>query len=183
VSPEREPLGVLDAWMWAREFKDADGQRGGAPESLRWKEGYERVAELAAELPDTRLVYVGDREADSVEWMARARDLGTPADWLVRAKHNRTLPQTAGQKLWATVLASAPLGEVGFPLPRGRGRRTRPVHQELFAQRVSMADGRGGTLAVTCLIAREVGAPPASRPSNGACSPIGRSKRWRPPSN
>ena len=29
VSPEREPLGVLDAWMWAREPKDAKGQRGG----------------------------------------------------------------------------------------------------------------------------------------------------------
>jgi len=59
VTPAREPLGVLDAWMWAREFKDADGHRGGAPESLRWKEGYEHVAELAAELPDTRLVLCG----------------------------------------------------------------------------------------------------------------------------
>lgn len=28
VSPQREPLGVLDAWMWARKPKDANGQRG-----------------------------------------------------------------------------------------------------------------------------------------------------------
>lgn len=158
VTPAREPLGVLDAWMWAREFKDADGHRGGAPESLRWKEGYERVAELAAELPDTRLVYVGDREADIVEWMARARDLGTPADWLVRAKHNRTLPD--GQKLWPRVLDSAPLGEVRFTLPGGRGGRAREVCQELYAQRVTLSDRRRGTVEITCLIAREVGAPP-----------------------
>ena len=158
VTPAREPLGVLDAWMWAREFKEADGHRGGAPESLRWKEGYERVAELAAELPDTRLVYVGDREADIVAWMARARDLGTPADWLVRSQHNRTLPD--GQKLWATVLDRAPLGEVRFTLPGGRGRRAREVCQELYAQRVCISEGRRGTVDITCLIAREVGAPP-----------------------
>ena len=34
--------------MWAREPKDANGQRPGIKESTRWVEGYERVAELAA---------------------------------------------------------------------------------------------------------------------------------------
>ena len=29
VSTSREPLGVLDAWMWAREPKDKDGSRPG----------------------------------------------------------------------------------------------------------------------------------------------------------
>jgi len=38
VSTSREPLGVLDAWMWARERKDADGLRPGVSESLRWIE-------------------------------------------------------------------------------------------------------------------------------------------------
>jgi hypothetical protein len=51
---------------------------GGLRESARWREGDERVAELAAERPDPRLVYVADREADIVELMARARDLGHP---------------------------------------------------------------------------------------------------------
>jgi hypothetical protein len=63
VTPERVPLGVLDAWIWAREPRDAQGQRGGLKESLRWIEGYERVAETASSLPHTRLVYVADREA------------------------------------------------------------------------------------------------------------------------
>ncbi len=38
VTPEREPLGVLDAWMWAREPKGADGTRPGEKESARWIE-------------------------------------------------------------------------------------------------------------------------------------------------
>ena len=42
VSPDREPLGVLDAWMGARTPKGKDGKRGGIKESLRWIEGYER---------------------------------------------------------------------------------------------------------------------------------------------
>ena len=33
VTPSREPLGVLDAYMWAREPKDAHGVRPGIKES------------------------------------------------------------------------------------------------------------------------------------------------------
>ena len=53
VTPDREPLGVLDAWMWAREMRDKDGVRHGQKESTRWIEGYERVAEMATEMPAT----------------------------------------------------------------------------------------------------------------------------------
>jgi hypothetical protein len=35
VSLAREPLGVLDAWMWARELKDENGERDGLRESVR----------------------------------------------------------------------------------------------------------------------------------------------------
>jgi hypothetical protein len=162
VSAEREPLGVLDAWMWAREPKAPDGTRPGVRESVRWSEGYARVAELAAALPATRLVYVADREADIRELMVRAHDLGTPADWLVRSKHNRALPE--GKRLWAKVLASPTLGEIRFTLPAGRGRAAREVRQALYAQRITLSDGHRGSFDVTCLIAREIGAPPGVKP-------------------
>jgi len=162
VTPAREPLGMLDAWMWAREPKGPDGTRPGIKESVRWSEGYARVAELAAQMPETRLVYVADREADIRELMVRARDLGTPADWLLRSKHNRALPE--GGRLWAKVLASPSLGEIRFILPGGRGRTAREVRQALYAQRLTLSDGRGGTVEVTCLIAREIGAPPGVKP-------------------
>jgi hypothetical protein len=162
VSAAREPLGVLDAWMWAREPKGPDGKRPGIKESIRWREGYARVAELAGKLPETRLVYVADRESDIRELMVSARDLGTPADWMVRSKHNRALPE--GGRLWAKVLASPSLGEIRFNLPRGRGRTAREVNQQLYAQRVSLSDGRGTTFEATCLVAREIGAPPGEKP-------------------
>jgi hypothetical protein len=67
VTPAREPLGVMNAWMWAREpreRRDANGRRGGVRESVRWIESYEIVAGQARALPDARLVYVADREGD-----------------------------------------------------------------------------------------------------------------------
>jgi hypothetical protein len=158
----REPLGVLDAWRWAREPKDANGERGGVKESIRWTEGYERVAELVADLPTTRLVYVADREADIAALMAQARDLGPPADWLIRSQHNRALP--GGGKLWASVTAGAPLGEVGFTLPSRHGQKAREVRQQVWAKRVEVSDGKRGRVAATCIVAREVDAPAGVKP-------------------
>ena len=65
VSTDRKPLGILDAWMWAREPRNASDQRGGWCESTRWIESYERLADRAGDLPETRLVQVGDRDATS----------------------------------------------------------------------------------------------------------------------
>ena len=162
VTLEREPLGITDAWMWAREPKGADGTRPGIRESRRWTEGYERIAEMAATMPDTRLVYVADREADIAELIQRAHALGNPADWLIRSQHNRCLPD--GAKLWAAVLAGAPLGEIEFMQPSRHGQAARTVRQQLFARPVSLADGQGGGLSVTCLIAKETGAPDGVKP-------------------
>ena len=162
VTPEREPLGVTDAWMWARESKATDGKRPGIRESLRWTEGYERIAEMAATMPDTRLVYIADREADIAELMQRAHVLGSPADWLIRSQHNRSLPD--GGKLWAAVLGGAPLGEIEFTLPSRHGQAARTVRQQIFARPISLVDGQGGRLSVTCLIAKEIEAPAGVKP-------------------
>jgi|GEM_PF-369342 len=154
VTPERLPLGVLDAWMWSRPLD--------LSESRRWIEGYERVAERAEQLPATRLVYVADREADLLLLMQRAHALGHPADYLLRAQHNRCLPQ--GGKLWPAVLAATPLGEIEFTLPERSKRAARRVRQALTARSENLPDGRGGLMAVTCLIARETSTPEGQKP-------------------
>ena len=162
VSPQREPLGVLDAWMWAREPKDANGQRGGLLESTRWTEGYTRIAELASSMPDTRLVYVADREADIVALMVQARELWHPADWLIRSQHNRALPE--GGKLWTEVLASEALGGIRFTMPSRQGQKARDVRQRVWAKRVTVSDGKGSRIEVSCLVAREESAPEGVKP-------------------
>ncbi|HRF13692.1 MAG TPA: IS4 family transposase [Candidatus Accumulibacter phosphatis] len=162
ITVDREPLGMMDCWMWAREFKEADGSRPGILESIRWIEGYERVAEAAARMPGTRLVYIADREADILGMMQRAHALETPADWMVRSKHNRCLPE--GGKRWAKVRSGEALGEIEFLLPARGKEAARPVRQKLFARRVELSDGQGGLFPVTCVIAQEIGAPKGVKP-------------------
>ena len=53
-----------------------------------------------------------DREADMMAMIRRASELGTPADWLVRAKHNRCLPDRDGEKLRDVTTDGAALGEM-----------------------------------------------------------------------
>lgn len=162
VTPERVPLGVLDAWMWAREAKDTQGKRGGVKESLRWIEGYERIAETAASLPHTRLVYVADREADMIALMVRAQELGTPADWLIRSTHDRALPE--GAKLWSAASEGEPLGEIAFTMRSRHGVKAREVRQHVWLQRIGLPADKGQSVVVTCLVAREFDAPAGVKP-------------------
>lgn len=162
VTPGREALGVLDAWMWARTKKDAAGERHDPKESQRWIEGYERVAEMAAEFPATRLVYLADREADLMPLMRRAQELGEPADWLIRASHNRCLPD--GGRLWETTAAGEPLGQIEFTMASRHGVKARQVRQQLWAQRLELRGALGVPLSVTSVVAREVNAPAGTKP-------------------
>jgi hypothetical protein len=92
--------------------------------------------------------------------MERAAELGHPADWLIRCQHNRSLE--AGARLWDTVDASQVLGEIAFILPGRAGQKAREVKQELRAQRVKLPGKKG--LAITCIVAQEVGAPAGVTP-------------------
>ncbi len=42
VTPQREPLGIVDAWIWSREFKDADGYRPGVASNSKFKTAISR---------------------------------------------------------------------------------------------------------------------------------------------
>ena len=162
VTPNHVPLGCLDVWMWSREFKDSEGNRPGMNESLRWEEGYERVAELAQQMPGTRLVYVADREADIVSLMNKADELGCPADWLIRSKHNRALEE--GQKLWNSVKKETPMGEIEFELPPRQNQPGRKVRQQIGAAERQISNGKKGKLTVTCVIAMEIDPPAGVKP-------------------
>lgn len=137
LTPAREAKGVLDAYMWAGTKRDDAGKRGGPKESLRWVEGYDRIAEMAADFPHTRLVYLADREADLTPLMRRAHELGAPADCLIRAAHNRCLPD--GGKLWEHTTAGAALGEITFTMASRHRFKAWPVRKQLWARRIGKA--------------------------------------------
>ena len=159
TTPEGAVLGVTDAWMWARKPKD----EADIKESIRWTEGYERVAEMAERVSGSRLVYLTDREGDLRELMNKAHELGYPADFLVRAKHNRCLED--GGKLWDTVESGTPLGEIEFMLPADGNRSARKVRQTLYLQRLTLpTHASAPSLEVTALSAREEIPPPGEKP-------------------
>lgn len=163
VSTQREPLGVLDAWMWARKPRDAKGRREDVCESRRWIESYERLAECAGTLQSTRLVQVGDRESDMLELMQRAQALGWPVDLLVRVQHNRRLPE--GRALFEAVQAAEPLGDIEFTLGPRAGRKARAVRQQLRLQPVVVGhDPAGAPIEINCVLASEVDAPAGEQP-------------------
>lgn len=161
VTPDGVALGVLDAWLWTRDRETFGEDKRHWPieakESMRWLEGFERCAELAASLPDTRLVYVADRECDMHEFMVRAqREPGI--DWLIRATHNRCLAE--GDKLWDRLAQAPVLGEVSFILPARPHRPSRPVVLTVRAERVTLHPKGGEPVTITALRAREE-SPPA----------------------
>lgn len=162
VSVQREPLGLLDAWMWAREPRNAQGERAGITESVRWIEGYERLAELALELPATRLMQVGDRESDMFELMRCAQSLGWPVDLLVRSQHNRVLP--GGERLWDEVQACESLGQIEFTMAARPGRKARVVKQQLRLKRVRLGAKGDAGVAMTCVVASEIAPPTGHKP-------------------
>ncbi|MFO1422600.1 MAG: IS4 family transposase [Candidatus Competibacteraceae bacterium] len=154
VTPAGLALGVLDAWMWARKPKDQPDIK----ESTRWGEGYEIVADLAETVADTRLVYVADREGDLRALMDAAARREHPADWLVRAKHDRNTAD--GDKLWDRLARSEPLGQVEFTLPATPDRPARLVRQTLCRDVVTLPAHHGQpTVTVTAILAREAQPP------------------------
>jgi hypothetical protein len=167
VTPERVPLGVFDAWNWARDPEAFGTDRGPRPieekESIRWLEGYQRVCEAQAELPTTRLVYVADREGDIYELFAEAEKSGPArAELLIRANQNRCLSD--GHKLWEQAAAAPVLGEITFTMPATKTRAAREVTQTLRAAAVvikapSGKRTRAPAVRLTAVLAREE-APP-----------------------
>ncbi len=79
VAPHREALGTVDSWHWARELRYADGIRTEEIlESDRW--GSRVTSEWPSRLrvlPDTRCVYVADREADIVSLWSEQQNSST----------------------------------------------------------------------------------------------------------
>ena len=167
VTPERVPLGVFDAWNWARDPEDFGTNRGQRSieekESIRWLEGDQRVCEAQAELSKTRWVYVADREGDVYELFAEAETWGpVRAERLIRANQNRCLSD--GQKLWETAASAPVLGEITFTLPATPTRAAREVTQTLRATSVVLKapQGKGKEIPavyLTAVLAREE-APP-----------------------
>ena len=137
-------------------------------ESLRWLEGYRRVCERQAELSETELIYLADREADLYEIFAEAHTQPVAAHWLIRGQHERKL---ADARTLRQALAEAPILEwIEFDLPKTEQRKAQRIAQSLRAVRVQLkAPRRPGGLKlpdveITALLAQELNPPAGAEP-------------------
>jgi hypothetical protein len=139
VTPDRVPLGCLHTFAWVRgselrKWREHERLPIEQKESFRWIEGYRRVNDVAAEMPQTRLVYVADRESDIYELFVEAQ--GKRADLLIRVAKDRVLVD--GGKVWQEAEKSPALGEIEFDLPKRGEHPGRRVVQTLRAARIKL---------------------------------------------
>ena len=130
LTPERIPLGVVEANIWARDWDEfRENQKDKAAkekkkkqklieekESFRWLQGYRVGCEISAQVPDTTIVVISDSEGDIFECFSEAEEQAgeKKAEWIVRACQDRSLPSEnddgGWQKLWAQVSSTEVLG-------------------------------------------------------------------------
>lgn len=140
LTPDRIPLGVVDADIWARdldEFRENQKDKKNKErkkkqkaieekESVRWLEGYRRGCEIAAQVPDTTIVVLSDSEGDVFECFQEAQKKTgeKTAEWIVRAGQNRSVPSKDAnghwKKLWGEVGKSKVLGTIEVEVSKNR---------------------------------------------------------------
>jgi hypothetical protein len=139
-TPQRLCLGVIDANTWGRDPGDKRKQQHAkvpiqAKESYRWVLAYERACEVAAQVPNTQVISVGDAENDIYECFSAA--LSTehvrPADWIIRAcQLDRCLaPNEEHHQLLQAMQARPVLGTFDMEITKKKGRSARTATMEV----------------------------------------------------
>ena len=151
ITPDRLCLGVVGSEQFSRTPEDLgkSQERRNLPieekESFRWLAGYRLASDLARDCPDTQVVSVADSEADIYDIFVEAEKHPTPADFLIRAKAERSTPERdpdAGGAAYCKVLdevsASKLRGRQTLKLPRTPKRAARKATLEIRAIRVTV---------------------------------------------
>lgn len=178
VTPDQLCLGVVgcESFDRAPESLGKADERSTWPleekESLRWLTGYRLACELAAECPGTRIVSVADREADLYDLFVEARrpDAGPRADFIVRARVERRLPDRdpeAGDAAYRKVrdeVAAAPLlGTRTVELRQTPQRAPREATLQVRASTVTLKPPHARShlppVTLQVVLAEEVGGP------------------------
>jgi len=138
VTDEGLPLGVLHSECGAPTTRPADETRKTSEipveekKTYAWLVGMRDVEAIAAQMPETHIVQIMDREADLFELFDAWRDGPKRTDLLVRAKVNRQT--TSELPLFNTIRTAEPRGEK-FELvidrqsarPKKSKQKTRPA--------------------------------------------------------
>ena len=140
VTPDGLPLGVLRSQFDAPEAKDKAAKQAAAQQkkSYRWIDSLRDCATLAEALPKTRVISVVDREGDFYQLFDAQQHL-PHVDLVVRAQHNRRLPDDQG-RLFEALRASAPGGKVALDVTRQSARAKSSKRQARIGRQARTAE-------------------------------------------
>ena len=184
VTSEGLPLGVVGSHTFDRdaetlgEKKDRNKVPIEEKESIRWLNGYRRSCQIAAQLPQTQIVSIADREADMYDILLEAQEAQASADtaahYVIRSKENRQINERVPpaehdshnavyRKLYDTVRTAPVRYQKTIKLPATAKRKERLATLEVRAETVTLKHpkNRKGLADVRCnvLYVREVNAP------------------------
>jgi hypothetical protein len=166
---EGTPLGLLDVQCWARDAGDFGKKQRRrslpieAKESQKWLGSFRQVAAAQKQCPQSRVVSVGDREADVYELFALAGSDPAGPQLLIRAEQDRLLAEGQGH-LWARMAQQAVAGIQELHVPRQHNRPARVARLEVRFGPVRLKPPAGrrrlGEVTLWAVWAREAAAPP-----------------------
>jgi hypothetical protein len=170
VTVEQIPLGILDAQMWSRDpAKHGDNRKRNRKaieekESRKWLSGFQATQRWAAQLPNTKVVHVADREGDIYELLAAATQPSAPG-LLVRMQHNRQIAQSEQGLLWEHMASQPVRKTMELELPRSPGKAVRRALCEIRFGAVQlkapmMKADKPALSGVWFIEVRESGTPP-----------------------
>lgn len=165
-STEGTPLGLLDVQCWARDSKKAgkSEQRKELPieqkESMKWLRSYRAVREVGALCPKTRLISVGDREADIYELFHEATSDAKGPELLVRADRGRRR-QIEQESLFEKMAGQKVSGRMEVHIPRSGSRKARIANLEVRFSEVTLTPPQAKShlppVTVWAVYANEIG--------------------------
>lgn len=176
LTPQRVPLGVIQAQMWARDPEPAGPSQGRRQrpieekESYKWMESFQACQRWQAQLPGTPIVNIGDREADVYQLFELANGSVDGPYLLIRAEQDRCLAEPVGKHLWSWMEQQPLAGHLTVALKRTPKRAARVAELEIRWTRVPLKSPRGKAsrsrpvLSLTAILAQEVRAPSGVEP-------------------
>lgn len=178
LTPEGEPLGLLDAQCWARDPKQfgKKHRRHRRPldekESRKWLDSVRTAQTLGPQLPQTQLVHLSDCESDLYELFALAGSCPDGPAVLVRARHDRAVATAAAtrppKRLFAFLHEQPVAGEIIVTVPRRPGQKERIATLAIRFTPVTVEPPAGktaqGPIPLWAVEAREVHPPRRAEP-------------------
>lgn len=136
-------LGLIDLQSWTRptEQYGKKVERKNKPidqkESNKWLISFQATQHAQAQLPDTMLVNISDRESDIYEYFELATRNEHGAKVLVRATHNR-LVEHPHKYLWDVMANQRISGTLTIEVPRQKNRPKRQANLSIRFAKVTL---------------------------------------------